>query len=56
MPAILTETAYINHTQEEQLLNTPEFRQMAADAIVLGVADYARLNLRGIVGTPERKS
>ncbi|MBI3922175.1 MAG: N-acetylmuramoyl-L-alanine amidase [Armatimonadetes bacterium] len=40
MPAILTETAYINNTKEEKLLNTPEFRQKAASAIYSGIRSF----------------
>lgn len=42
MPSTLTETAYINHAEEEKLLNDPAFKERAAEAIALGVLDYAR--------------
>jgi N-acetylmuramoyl-L-alanine amidase len=45
MPSTLTETAYLNHAEEEKLLNDPVFRDRAAQAIALGVMDYAREHL-----------
>ncbi|NCO36566.1 MAG: hypothetical protein AUJ92_10165 [Armatimonadetes bacterium CG2_30_59_28] len=43
MPSVLSETAYINHTDEEQLLSTPEFRQRAAEALFNGVRNFVQL-------------
>lgn len=41
MPAVLTETAYLNHVDEEALLKDPAFRQKAARAIFDGIVAYA---------------
>jgi len=46
MPSVLTEAAYINCDEEEQLLGTPEFRQKAAEAIFNGVRNFVQLTLK----------
>ncbi len=52
MPSTLTETAYLNHAEEEKLLLDPNFRELAAQAIALGVVDYARERLIKKLATP----
>jgi len=41
MPAVLVEIGFLNNTKEEALLNTPAFRQRAAEGIVNGIRRYA---------------
>ncbi|MHB9133239.1 MAG: N-acetylmuramoyl-L-alanine amidase [Armatimonadota bacterium] len=41
VPAVLLEIAYINNAREERLLNTPEFRQHVAEAIVNGIRRFS---------------
>ena len=41
MPSVLLEIAFINNLKEEQLLNSPAFRQKAAEGILNGVRRYA---------------
>jgi N-acetylmuramoyl-L-alanine amidase len=45
MPSVIAEVAYLDNHEEEALLNDPEFRQKAAEAIAQGVVDYVQ-NLR----------
>jgi N-acetylmuramoyl-L-alanine amidase len=40
MPAVLIELAFISNIKEEQLLNTPTFREEIAAAIAKGIAAY----------------
>lgn len=40
MPAVLIEVAFISNSNEMQLMSSPGFRSMAADAIFKGVEDY----------------
>jgi len=40
MPAVLVELMYINHDEEESLLQRPEVRTAAAEAIVEGLRQY----------------
>lgn len=40
MPAVLFETAYINHERDRQKLMDPEFRRKVAEAIVRGIEVY----------------
>ena len=40
MPATLVEVAFISNPQEEQLLNSEEGIQKAAQGIADGIADY----------------
>lgn len=40
MPAVLFETAYINHERDRQKLMDPEFRRAVAEAIVRGIEVY----------------
>jgi N-acetylmuramoyl-L-alanine amidase len=42
MPAILVEGGFLSHAQEAQVLNTPAYRQRAAEAIANGVVAYAQ--------------
>jgi N-acetylmuramoyl-L-alanine amidase len=42
MPSVIAEVAYVDHKEEEALLNDPNFRQRAAEAIAMGVVDYAQ--------------
>jgi len=42
MPSVLVEMAYINHSVEESLLNSPDFRQKAAVGISNGVIAYLK--------------
>ncbi|MCS6862030.1 MAG: N-acetylmuramoyl-L-alanine amidase [Abditibacteriales bacterium] len=42
MPSVIAEVAYLDHPEEEALLNDPHFRQRAAEAIALGVVDYVQ--------------
>ena len=39
-PAVLLETAFISHPQEERLLNTSSFRKTIASSVALSVANY----------------
>ncbi len=39
-PAVLLETAFISHAQEERLLKTSSFRKTIASAVALSVANY----------------
>ncbi len=41
VPSVLLELAYLNNTEEEALLGSPEFRQQAAAAIADGVERFA---------------
>jgi len=41
MPSVLLELGYLNHSRDEALLLTPEFRQQAAQGIVEGIRRYA---------------
>ncbi|OPZ88094.1 MAG: N-acetylmuramoyl-L-alanine amidase LytC precursor [bacterium ADurb.Bin429] len=41
MPSVLLELGYLNHSRDEALLLTPEFRQRAAQGIVEGIRRYA---------------
>lgn len=40
VPAVLVETAFISNPEEENLLATPEFRQLAAEAVTRGIKDF----------------
>jgi N-acetylmuramoyl-L-alanine amidase len=40
LPAVLVETAYIIHPEDEMLLQEDEFRQRLAEAIFQGIIDY----------------
>jgi N-acetylmuramoyl-L-alanine amidase len=42
MPSVIAEVAYLDHDEEEALLNDPEFRQRAAAAMARGVVDYVQ--------------
>lgn len=42
MPSVIVEVAYVDHPEEEALLNNPDFRQRAAEAIAGGVVDYVQ--------------
>ena len=42
MPSVLVEMAYINHSTEEALLNSPDFRQKTAVGISNGVIAYLK--------------
>lgn len=42
MPAVLVELMYLNHYEEENLLERPEVRQAAADAICEGLRQYVQ--------------
>jgi len=42
MPSVIVEVAYVDHKEEEALLNDPDFRQRAAEAIAMGVVDYVQ--------------
>jgi N-acetylmuramoyl-L-alanine amidase len=39
-PAVLLETAFISHPQEERMLNTNSFRKTIASSVALSVANY----------------
>jgi N-acetylmuramoyl-L-alanine amidase len=39
-PAVLLETAFISHPQEERMLNTSSFRKTIASSVALSVANY----------------
>jgi len=39
-PAVLLETAFISHPQEERLLNTSSFRKTIASSVAMSVANY----------------
>lgn len=40
MPSILIETAFVSNNEEENLLNSADFQQRAAEAIVRGISSY----------------
>ena len=40
MPAILVETAFLSHAEEEQRLGTEEYQDSVAQAIAQGVEDF----------------
>ncbi len=42
MPSVIAEVAYVDHQEEEALLNDPNFRQRAAEAMAMGVVDYVQ--------------
>ena len=42
MPSVLVELAYINHSEEEKLLNDADFRQKAAQGICNGIVAYLK--------------
>lgn len=42
MPSVLVETAFISNQREEKRLGNPEYHRHAADAILVGVRNYAK--------------
>ncbi|MCG8608230.1 N-acetylmuramoyl-L-alanine amidase [bacterium] len=42
MPAVLIESAFIMHPEEEAMINTYSYRQKAAEAIVQGIEDFLK--------------
>ena len=42
MPAVLIESAFIMHPEEEMLINSRSYRQKAADAIIKGIEDFLK--------------
>lgn len=42
MPAVLVEVGYLSNPTEERLLNTAQYQQRAAEAILAGVQEYFR--------------
>lgn len=42
IPSVIAEVAYVDHKEEEALLNDLNFRQRAAEAIAMGVVDYVQ--------------
>jgi N-acetylmuramoyl-L-alanine amidase len=42
MPAVLVEVGYVSNYQESQRLNTPSYREAAAQAIASGIISYIR--------------
>ena len=53
MPSVLVEVGYIDHSVEGRLLNTPEFRQRAAQGIVNGIKRYLQMQYLGETSQPE---
>lgn len=47
MPAILVEIGYLNHSEDEALLRSPEFRQRMAEALKEGICEYMRTHALG---------
>ena len=41
MPAVLVECSFVSNPEEEQRLRTPEYRQQLADAIHIGIENFA---------------
>ena len=50
MPAVLVETAFVSHKDEEKLLNTDAFREKIARGIAGGIAAFARKYQRQLGG------
>ncbi len=50
MPAILVESAFISHKDEEKLLKTDAFREQIARGIAGGIASFARKHQRPLGG------
>jgi len=44
IPSILVETAFISNEKEEDLLKTPEYRQLVAENIFIGIQEYVNKN------------
>jgi N-acetylmuramoyl-L-alanine amidase len=42
MPAVLVEVGYMSNHEESQRLNTPSYREAAAQAVAAGVLAYVR--------------
>lgn len=42
MPAVLIEGAFIMHPEEEKLIQSPQYQNAAADAIVQGIEDFLK--------------
>jgi N-acetylmuramoyl-L-alanine amidase len=42
MPAVLIESAFIMHPEEEQLIQSPQYQNRAADAIMQGIVDFLK--------------
>ncbi|MGI6649550.1 MAG: N-acetylmuramoyl-L-alanine amidase family protein [Bacillota bacterium] len=40
MPSILTEVAFVSNPEEDRLLQQPDFRKRAAQAIAAGIMEY----------------
>lgn len=55
MPAILAEVACLSHTEEAQLLATPQYRQDIAQALLQGIRAYAHALNRSPKLSQERK-
>jgi N-acetylmuramoyl-L-alanine amidase len=51
MPAILVESAFISHKDEEKLLKTDAFREKLARGIAAGIASFARKYRRPLGGS-----
>ncbi len=51
MPAILVESAFISHKDEEKLLKTDAFREKLARGIAGGIASFARKYRRPLGGS-----
>ena len=42
MPSILVEQAFMSHAEDEEKMADPDFRQLMAEKIYLGVIDYLK--------------
>jgi N-acetylmuramoyl-L-alanine amidase len=52
VPSVLVELGFLSNRQDEELLNSPDWRQQTAGSIVLGIDDF--FATRRLAGIPAR--
>lgn len=56
IPAVLLETAYLSHDEEERMLKTRRFRKKIASAVALSVAEYFASTSPAVLAADEDKT